>query len=180
MLNSTGGLKGTVRESIIWKVMYGFGLCLDLDCQWGLYSGHLLSLECRGFTLFLIFTMKGPMARYKLCAFVAEIRHLAQFCALMKQNYFHKLWSQPYKFVQIGFFGPSSFILPNYSSFAGPWNRWKSTFSLVLQKSTRGMSWSCSLQSDYLTRHLVAMYNYTYLVADHIPIDSKTNSKSHN
>ena len=92
MLNSTGGLKGTVRESIIWKVMYGFGLCLDLDCQWGLYSGHLLSLECRGFTLFLIFTMKGPMARYKLCAFVAEIRHLAQICALMKQNYFHKLW----------------------------------------------------------------------------------------
>ena len=40
-----------------WKVMYGFGLCLDLDCQRGLYSGHILSLECRGFTLFLIFSM---------------------------------------------------------------------------------------------------------------------------
>ena len=57
MLHSTGGIKGTVREIILLKVMYGFGLCLDLDCQRGLYSGHILSLECRGFTLFLIFPM---------------------------------------------------------------------------------------------------------------------------
>ena len=42
------------------------------------------------------------------------------------------------------------------------------------------MSLSCSLRSDYLTRLLVAMYNCTYLVADHIPIDSTTNSKNHN